>query len=91
MPEGSRPDGEGSGGSIRHPSLRPDCLAFTIWSVWWQVRWSFTEPMGTAFPQAPCPLPQPPLSASLTALAAVNLAAFEAAIVIASPVWGLRP
>jgi len=86
MPEGSRPDGEGSGGSIRHPRPRLDRLAFTIRSVWWQARWSRTELMGTAFSQAPCPPPQPPLSASLTALAAVNLAAFEAAIVIASPV-----
>jgi hypothetical protein len=34
---------------------------------------------------------QPPLSASLTAFPAVNLAALDAAIVIGAPVWGLRP
>ena len=35
--------------------------------------------------------PAQPLRASLTALPAVNLATFDAAIVIGAPVWGLRP
>ena len=43
-------------------------------------------PTGTAVPKV-----QPPLSESLTALPAVNLAALDAAIVIGAPVWGLRP
>jgi hypothetical protein len=41
---------------------------------------------GTADAEAAIPPVQPPLSASLTALPAVNLAALDAAIVIASPV-----
>ena len=47
-------------------------------------------PTGTAVPKAVPPV-QPPLSASLTALPTVNLAALDAAIVIRAPVWGLRP
>jgi hypothetical protein len=40
---------------------------------------------------APGPPAQPPLSASLTPLPAVNLATLNAAIVIGAPVCGLRP
>jgi hypothetical protein len=34
MPERSRPDGKGGGGSIRHHRSRPNRPAFTIRSVW---------------------------------------------------------